>query len=66
MLFLLLIILCLISAIASELWTNSRAMTDWYLGIDGMYNIKCIISLVHCYVFVIYKYLKIERSRSFF
>lgn len=54
MLFLLLIILCLISAIASELWTNNHAMTDWYLGIDGMYNFKCI-SLVHCFVFAIYK-----------
>ena len=34
MLFLLLIILCLISAIASEIWTNNHAQADWYLGMD--------------------------------
>ncbi|XP_042904105.1 probable phospholipid-transporting ATPase IA isoform X3 [Parasteatoda tepidariorum] len=36
MLFLLLILLCLISAIASELWTKKHALSDWYLGIDDL------------------------------
>ncbi|GIX83118.1 phospholipid-transporting ATPase IA [Caerostris darwini] len=36
MLFLLLIILCLISAIASELWMKNHSTNDWYLGIDDL------------------------------
>ncbi|GFY73021.1 phospholipid-transporting ATPase IA [Trichonephila inaurata madagascariensis] len=36
MLFLLLIILCLISAIASELWMKNHVTYDWYLGIDDL------------------------------
>ncbi|CAN8032995.1 unnamed protein product, partial [Ixodes persulcatus] len=36
MLFLLLIVLALISSVASELWTSQHAATDWYLGLDDL------------------------------
>ncbi|XP_064481329.1 probable phospholipid-transporting ATPase IA isoform X3 [Ornithodoros turicata] len=36
MLFLLLIVLALISAIASEMWTSKHAAVDWYLGLDDL------------------------------
>ncbi|XP_023214433.1 probable phospholipid-transporting ATPase IA [Centruroides sculpturatus] len=36
MLFLLLIVLCLVSAIASEIWTKEHSTTDWYLGMDEL------------------------------
>ena len=34
-LFGLLVVLCVISAIASEVWTKAHQATDWYLGLDG-------------------------------
>ena len=34
-LFILLVVLCVISAVASEFWTKSHLGTDWYLGLDG-------------------------------
>ncbi|KAL1432639.1 hypothetical protein MTO96_012858 [Rhipicephalus appendiculatus] len=36
MLFLLLIVLALISSVASEIWTAKHATTDWYLGLDDL------------------------------
>ncbi|KAH6937135.1 hypothetical protein HPB50_025756 [Hyalomma asiaticum] len=36
MLFLLLIVLALISSVASEIWTAKHAATDWYLGLDDL------------------------------
>lgn len=36
MLFLLLIVLCLVSAIASEIWTKEHLTRDWYLGMDEL------------------------------
>lgn len=36
MLFLLLIVLALVSSVASELWTSKHATTDWYLGLDDL------------------------------
>lgn len=35
MLFIILVVLCLGSAIFNEIWTRKRYKTDWYLGIDG-------------------------------
>ncbi|GFV88598.1 phospholipid-transporting ATPase IA [Trichonephila clavipes] len=43
MLFLLLIILCLISAIASELWMKNHVTYDWYLGIDEKLTVWCAL-----------------------
>ncbi|XP_065288785.1 probable phospholipid-transporting ATPase IA isoform X6 [Dermacentor albipictus] len=36
MLFLLLIVLALISSVASEIWNAKHATTDWYLGLDDL------------------------------
>ncbi|KAG8188801.1 hypothetical protein JTE90_009192 [Oedothorax gibbosus] len=36
MLFLLLILLCLISAVASEIWNKHNALSHWYLGFDEL------------------------------
>lgn len=39
MLFLLLLILCLISAVCSALWSNAHDMDNWYLGLrNGSYK----------------------------
>lgn len=35
MLFFILIVLCLLSAILNELWTRTRMDTDWYIGLDS-------------------------------
>ena len=35
MLFIILVVLCLISAIFNEIWTRTHLKTDWYLGLDG-------------------------------
>lgn len=35
MLFLMLVVLCFISAIFNEIWTREHFKKDWYLGIDG-------------------------------
>ena len=35
MLFIILVVLCLTSAIFNEIWTRKRYKTDWYLGISG-------------------------------
>lgn len=35
MLFIMLVALCLISAIFNEIWTRGHYSNDWYLGIDG-------------------------------
>lgn len=42
MLFIILVVLCLGSAIFNEIWTRKRYKTDWYLGIDGE---RCQIAL---------------------
>lgn len=38
--FLLLVILCLISSIASEIWTRAHVQSDWYLGLDDLSSIN--------------------------
>lgn len=38
MLFFILIVLCLASAILNEIWTKDRTDTDWYIGLNGMYE----------------------------
>ncbi|XP_049859548.1 probable phospholipid-transporting ATPase IA isoform X2 [Schistocerca gregaria] len=40
MLFFILIVLCLLSAIFNEIWTKEHARTDWYIGIDEMINLN--------------------------
>lgn len=35
MLFFILIVLCLVSAIFNEIWTHKHFETDWYLGINS-------------------------------
>lgn len=51
MLFVLLLALCLISAIFNEVWTRQHYKTDWYLGIDNLlsknfgYNLLTFIIL---------------------
>uniref|UniRef100_T1JKU3 Phospholipid-transporting ATPase n=1 Tax=Strigamia maritima TaxID=126957 RepID=T1JKU3_STRMM len=40
LLFILLVILCLISSVASELWTSTRLKTDWYLGLDDLSSVN--------------------------
>lgn len=39
MLFIILVVLCLGSAIFNEIWTRKRYKTDWYLGIDGKWEL---------------------------
>lgn len=35
MLFFMLLVLCLLSAIFNELWTRIHQKKDWYIGLDG-------------------------------
>ncbi|XP_043233403.1 probable phospholipid-transporting ATPase IA isoform X3 [Amphibalanus amphitrite] len=39
-LFGLLVVLCVISAVASEVWTKAHQATDWYLGLDEMSTVN--------------------------
>ena len=38
MLFVLLLVISLISTIASEIWTAHHAILNWYIGFDGKLN----------------------------
>lgn len=40
MLFFILCVLCLLSAIFNELWTQKRAQSDWYIGLSSKYRLK--------------------------
>jgi phospholipid-transporting ATPase len=51
MLFFILIVLCLVSAIANEVWTREHVSIDWYLGLETVlsknfgYNLLTFIIL---------------------
>lgn len=47
MLFIILVVLCLGSAIFNEIWTRDRYKTDWYLGING----ECVNNPSKCSFF---------------
>ncbi|XP_068083348.1 probable phospholipid-transporting ATPase IA isoform X2 [Anabrus simplex] len=40
MLFFILIVLCLLSAICNEIWTKEHIKTDWYLGMDDYVSVN--------------------------
>jgi phospholipid-transporting ATPase len=43
LMFVLLIVICLVSSVASELWISSHYAQDWYLGLDGRTSLQLLL-----------------------
>lgn len=50
LLFIILIVLCLLSAVFSELWSTSHP-NDWYIGINGKVYLEKLVRFYFCLLF---------------